>query len=133
MPTLRLRSGADQAHPGERSAQCHSILTAGPRGRRHAPRISLVGNGHRAGLWPGAPESILQRIFDPFFRVDEARDSDRGEVELGLSIARRAVALHGGKITARNASPGLLVAVELQRSRSNPSERRIASDSSSIH
>lgn len=67
---------------------------------------------------PGVPEGALERIFDPFFRVDEARVSDRGGVGLGLSIARRAVVLHGGRITARNASPGLMVAVELQRSRS---------------
>jgi signal transduction histidine kinase len=64
----------------------------------------------------GVPEGALERIFEPFFRVDESRDSDRGGVGLGLSIARRAVALHGGHITARNANPGLCVAIELPRS-----------------
>ena len=68
---------------------------------------------------PGAPEAALERLFEPFFRVDEARDSDRGGVGLGLSIARRAVALHGGTIMARNASPGLIVAIELPRTRAN--------------
>lgn len=65
---------------------------------------------------PGAPEGTLERIFEPFFRVDESRGSDRGGVGLGLSIAKRAVALHGGAITARNVSPGLMVAIELPRS-----------------
>jgi signal transduction histidine kinase len=32
---------------------------------------------------------------------------------LGLAIARRSVELHKGKLTARNANPGLLVAIEL--------------------
>lgn len=64
----------------------------------------------------GVPQGALERIFEPFFRVDESRDSDRGGVGLGLSIARRAVALHGGSITARNANPGLCVAIELSRS-----------------
>lgn len=65
---------------------------------------------------PGVPEDALDRLFDPFFRVEEARESDRGGVGLGLSIARRAISLHGGAITARNASPGLMVSIELPRS-----------------
>lgn len=69
---------------------------------------------------PGVPESALERIFEPFFRTDESRDSDRGGVGLGLSIATRAVALHGGRITARNAGPGLMVVIELPRARANP-------------
>jgi signal transduction histidine kinase len=32
---------------------------------------------------------------------------------LGLAIARRSVELHKGKLTARNAHPGLLVTIEL--------------------
>jgi signal transduction histidine kinase len=66
---------------------------------------------------PGVPVAALERIFEPFFRVDEPRDSDRGGAGLGLSIARRAVSLHGGTVTARNANPGLIVAIELPRSR----------------
>ncbi|HEV2272276.1 MAG TPA: HAMP domain-containing sensor histidine kinase [Steroidobacteraceae bacterium] len=66
---------------------------------------------------PGVPEAALERIFEPFFRVDESRDSDRGGIGLGLSIARRAVTLHGGKVTARNAGPGLMVVIELPCSR----------------
>jgi signal transduction histidine kinase len=58
---------------------------------------------------PGAPAELLARIFDPFFRVDESRDSAAGGSGLGLSIARRAVLLHHGEITAENATPGLRV------------------------
>lgn len=64
---------------------------------------------------PGVPQGALERLFDPFFRVEEAREADRGGIGLGLSIARRAVVLHEGTITARNASPGLLVLIELPR------------------
>jgi signal transduction histidine kinase len=66
---------------------------------------------------PGVPAAALGRIFEPFFRVDESRGSDRGGAGLGLSIARRAVILHGGRVTARNVDPGLMVAIELPRSR----------------
>jgi signal transduction histidine kinase len=62
---------------------------------------------------PGVPESALPRIFDAFYRVEEDRDRASGGVGLGLAIAKRAVELHQGKLYARNASPGLLVAIEL--------------------
>lgn len=62
---------------------------------------------------PGVPETALPRIFDAFYRVEEDRDRASGGVGLGLAIAKRAVELHQGKLFARNASPGLLVAIEL--------------------
>jgi signal transduction histidine kinase len=62
---------------------------------------------------PGVPEDALPRLFDPFYRVEEDRDRKSGGVGLGLSIARRAVELHKGKLRATNASPGLLVEIEL--------------------
>jgi two-component system sensor histidine kinase CpxA len=61
----------------------------------------------------GVPEEQLPRIFEPFYRVDPDRDRASGGVGLGLAIARRAVDLHGGSITARNANPGLCVSIRL--------------------
>jgi signal transduction histidine kinase len=62
---------------------------------------------------PGVPEEALPRIFDPFYRVDSDRNRVSGGLGLGLAIARRSVELHKGKLTARNAHPGLLVTIEL--------------------
>lgn len=62
---------------------------------------------------PGVPEEALPRIFDPFYRVDSDRNRTSGGLGLGLAIARRAVELHKGKLTARNANPGLLVTIQL--------------------
>jgi two-component system sensor histidine kinase CpxA len=62
---------------------------------------------------PGVPEEALPRLFDPFYRVEQDRDRRSGGVGLGLSIARRAVELHKGKLRASNASPGLLVEIDL--------------------
>jgi two-component system sensor histidine kinase CpxA len=62
---------------------------------------------------PGVPEELLSQIFKPFFRVESARDSASGGVGLGLAIAQRAVALHHGKLEARNMKPGLQITVEL--------------------
>jgi signal transduction histidine kinase len=62
---------------------------------------------------PGVPDEALVRIFDPFFRVEEARNTNGGGSGLGLSIAKRAVQLHRGSITAENATPGLRVAITI--------------------
>jgi signal transduction histidine kinase len=42
-----------------------------------------------------------------------------GGVGLGLAIARRAVDLHHGRITAANAAPGLVVTIELPQTRAS--------------
>ncbi|HLH37881.1 MAG TPA: ATP-binding protein [Bryobacteraceae bacterium] len=62
---------------------------------------------------PGVPDSALAHIFDPFYRVETDRNRNNGGYGLGLSIARRAVELHRGKLRAYNASPGLLIEIEL--------------------
>jgi two-component system sensor histidine kinase CpxA len=63
---------------------------------------------------PGVPEELLTRIFDPFVCANESRDSSSGGgVGLGLSIARRAVLLHHGTISAKNLQPGLQVTINL--------------------
>jgi len=62
---------------------------------------------------PGVPDDTLKRIFDPFFRVEEARDALGGGSGLGLSIAKRSVHVHHGTITAENALPGLRVRISI--------------------
>lgn len=69
---------------------------------------------------PGVPESDLEHIFEPFYRVSEARDRASGGAGLGLSIADRTVKLHGGTINATNAEDGLLVTIRLPLSPSQP-------------
>jgi len=51
---------------------------------------------------PGIPDDMLARIFEPFVRVGEARDRESGGYGLGLTIASRAINLHGGIIVAQN-------------------------------
>jgi signal transduction histidine kinase len=62
---------------------------------------------------PGVPDRLLAKIFDPFFRVEEARNTNGGGSGLGLSIAKRAVRLHRGSIVAENAAPGLRVTLAI--------------------
>jgi two-component system sensor histidine kinase CpxA len=65
---------------------------------------------------PGVPEADLPRLTQPFFRVNEARDSASGGIGLGLSIASRAVRLHHGSLAVENAHPGLRVSIALPAS-----------------
>jgi two-component system sensor histidine kinase CpxA len=58
---------------------------------------------------PGVPEEALSKLFEPFYRLDDARGRSSGGVGLGLSIAERAVRLHGGSVQARNREGGGLV------------------------
>lgn len=81
---------------------------------------------------PGIPEELLERIFDSFFRTQEARDSDSGGVGLGLSIAKRAVQIHRGAIRAQNANPGLRVEIELPSVSSSTTNRDVIHSSSVI-
>jgi signal transduction histidine kinase/ActR/RegA family two-component response regulator len=53
---------------------------------------------------PGIPQEFLDQVFDPFFRVKQARTGTKG-LGLGLSIVRTLVELQGGTIVARN-EPG---------------------------
>jgi signal transduction histidine kinase len=60
----------------------------------------------------GVPPDAIDKIFRPFYRVEDARDRQRGGTGLGLAIAARAVHLHGGTIRAAN-SPGGGLVVEI--------------------
>jgi signal transduction histidine kinase len=66
---------------------------------------------------PGVPESELSNIFQPFYRVADARDRQSGGAGLGLAIADRIVRIHGDTIRAENAARrGLQVEILLPSS-----------------
>jgi len=62
---------------------------------------------------PGVPEAALDKLFRPFFRVDDARGRQTGGSGLGLAITDRAVRLHGGTVSAAN-QPGGGLCVEIR-------------------
>ena len=58
---------------------------------------------------PGVPSDSLDKLFQPFYRLDDARGRQTGGVGLGLAITERAVRFHGGKVSAFNRPQGGLV------------------------
>ena len=71
-------------------------------------RVQVIDSG------PGIAEAHIDKIFEPFYRVDEARNRKSGGHGLGLAIAASAVRRHGGRISASNhEGGGLEVVVDL--------------------
>lgn len=60
---------------------------------------------------PGLADEELERVFEPFYRVESSRNRDTGGTGLGLSIARDVAQAHGGTLQLRNRSPRGLEAV----------------------
>ena len=63
---------------------------------------------------PGLPEDMLDKVFEPFVRIDASRNRATGGVGLGLTLVRSAALAHGGRATLRNRDPhGLTAEVRL--------------------
>jgi len=98
--------------------------------------VNLVENAHRYGgaahivltdsaerviidvsdNGPGIPPAELQRVLEPFYRVESSRSRATGGVGMGLAIAADIVARHGGELTLSNRTEGgLRVRIVLPR------------------
>lgn len=83
---------------------------------RHTPsggsvEISAVNRGDRVAIivsdtGDGIAAEHLPRLFERFYRADNARDREHGGAGIGLAIARALVEAHGGTICAASAGPG---------------------------
>jgi len=59
---------------------------------------------------PGIPEAELERVFEPFRRLEDSRSRATGGTGLGLGIARNIARAHGGDLVLRNIPQGGLEA-----------------------
>ncbi|MFT2213330.1 ATP-binding protein [Rhizobium giardinii] len=88
------------------------VVNAATHGRGAA--VVLSSNGEEAVLTiadsgPGIPQNLLDRVFEPFFRVDQARRQLVPGAGLGLAISREIIENHGGSITIVNRREGGLL------------------------
>ncbi len=87
-------------------------------GSRVEVRVAVDGGEARievADYGPGVPEQDLSHLFEPFYRVAEARERQSGGAGIGLAITEQAVKAHGGRLVAQNRrdSKGLIVTIVL--------------------
>lgn len=62
---------------------------------------------------PGLATEDLERVFQPFYRADAARNLDSGGIGLGLPIARSTARAHGGDVELIAAERGLSARITL--------------------
>jgi signal transduction histidine kinase len=55
---------------------------------------------------PGMPENEIERVFEPFHRIEGSRNRQTGGIGLGLSVARAVARGHGGDVVLRNRAAG---------------------------
>jgi two-component system OmpR family sensor kinase len=95
---LLMRAVGNVLRNAEKYAKSRIILSARSTGA--ALEIAVEDDG------PGVPEAERERIFEPFYRLDRSRDRATGGFGLGLSIARKAVEVHGGTIRVESPAAG---------------------------
>ena len=83
-----------------------SYTTADSQIDVHLDRIEGQARLRVRDAGPGIPPGDCARIFEPYFRTDNARQRSSGGSGLGLAIAKRAVERQGGRIQATNAEGG---------------------------
>jgi len=76
------------------------LITLRAARRGDQVRIEVVDNGI------GIPPDQLQRVFELFTQVQQDGISSMGGLGIGLSVAQRLVALHGGQLHAHSDGPG---------------------------
>ena len=70
-------------------------------------QVDVADNG------PGIPPADIDRVFEPFHRLEDSRSRETGGTGLGLPIARNIARAHGGDVTLANQASGGLVATVL--------------------
>ena len=101
LDAVSVRAGA----LGLRRALRNLIVNAATHGR--ACTISLTAADQRAVLsicdiGPGIPPDLINKAFEPFFRVDPGRQQSIPGAGLGLAIAKEIIERYGGTVTLEN-------------------------------
>ncbi|WP_337269919.1 ATP-binding protein [Oryzifoliimicrobium ureilyticus] len=84
------------------------LINAATHGHSATITVSNLGNHAVVRIidtGPGIPEDRLSQVFEPFFRIDIARQKSFPGAGLGMAIAREIVTRFAGEITVRNRQP----------------------------
>jgi signal transduction histidine kinase len=97
---------------GLRRAIRNLLVNAATHGK--GCRVDVAAEGSKAVITivdhgPGIPPDLLDKAFEPFFRVDPGRRQSVPGAGLGLAIAKEIIERYGGKITLANQPGGGLL------------------------
>ena len=115
--TVTLEGQARAPYPGRVQALRRCIGNLLENAIKYGQRAHVVVDDSDAQLalhvrdeGPGIPAEEIDKVFEPFYRVEGSRNRDTGGTGLGLAIARGVAELHGGRITLKNRETGGLEA-----------------------
>ena len=115
---VRIEGAALKPFPGKPQAlkRClwNLLDNAVKYGKR--ARVAVDDNDQRLEIrirdeGPGIPASEIEKVFEPFYRVEASRSRETGGTGLGLSIARGIAQDHGGRVALRNRAEGGLESI----------------------
>jgi heavy metal sensor kinase len=99
MALVNLLDNAVKYSPAGSSIRVSLHIVGSDTGSARFVEVAIQDEG------PGIPEGAQERVFDRFYRLDEARSRDSGGFGLGLPIAKWAVEAHGGTINVKTSFP----------------------------
>jgi signal transduction histidine kinase len=115
--SVEIESAAVKPYPGRPQAlkRCLANLIENAVKYGKTARIAMNDSAARLEILvrdegPGLPQGELNRVFEPFYRVEASRSRETGGTGLGLTIARSVAEAHGGSVVLRNRPEGGLEA-----------------------
>jgi two-component system sensor histidine kinase CpxA len=105
---MLLRALSNLVRNSVRYAGSYGAIEIDARHEGESVTISVRDSG------PGIPESDVDAVFEPFYRLESARERNSGGVGLGLAIVKSDIEACGGSVRCRNRQPhGLEVEIRL--------------------
>jgi two-component system sensor histidine kinase CpxA len=98
-PELLTRSLANVVRNAVRYAGNTGLITISAESNNGHVSVSVRDGGG------GVPEAALEKLFDPFYRIESDRSRATGGTGLGLAIVKSCIEACHGTVTARNLSP----------------------------
>ena len=122
---MTIEGGAEHAYTGQRRALRRCFANLVDKAIRYGGTAQIVVRDAFDGLaiavrdeGPGIAPNEMEKVFEPFYRIEDSRSRTTGGTGLGLAIARQSARTHGGDVTLINRPRGAPEAqLRLQRSR----------------